>query len=80
VRFENDDNQQRQRVPRLPIPNATVLDEPYIEHIAEQENDYLPKEIFEPVQMDGCEMSMYIFEEGEDDPDSKRTFPKHEHL
>jgi len=35
VRFENVDNQQRQRVPRQPIPNATVLDEPYNEKIVE---------------------------------------------
>jgi hypothetical protein len=73
VRFENVDNQQRQRVPRQPILNVVVLDEPYNEHIVEQENDYLPEEIFEPVQMDGCETSMYIFEEGEDDPDSQEN-------
>jgi hypothetical protein len=50
-----------------------VLDEPYNEQIVEQENDYLPEEIFEPVQTDGCETSMYIFEEGEDDPDSQEN-------
>ena len=49
MRFENVDNQQRQRVPRQPILNAVVLDEPYNEDIAELENDYLPEEIFEPV-------------------------------
>jgi hypothetical protein len=50
-----------------------VLDEPYNEQIVEPENDYLPEEIFEPVQMDGCETSMYIFEEGEDDPVSQEN-------
>jgi hypothetical protein len=67
--FENDDN-QRQRVPRQPIPNKIVLAEPYNEQITEQENCYLPEENFEHVQMDGCETSMYIFEEGEDDSKS----------
>ena len=61
VRFENVDNQQRQRVLGKEIPNAMVLDEPYNEQIVEQENDYLLEEIFEPIQTDECEMSMYIF-------------------
>jgi hypothetical protein len=61
VRFENVDNQQRQRVPRQPVLNATVLDDPYNEQIVEKENDYLLEEIFEPIQTDECEMSMYIF-------------------
>jgi hypothetical protein len=73
VRFENTDNQQRQRVPRQPVPNAVVLDEIYDEQIVEQENDYLPEENFETVQMDGCETSMYIFEEGDNDPDSQEN-------
>jgi hypothetical protein len=73
VRFENTDNQQRQRVPRKPVPNAVVLDEIYDEQIAEQENDYLPEENFETVQTDGCETSMYIFEEGDNDPDSQEN-------
>jgi hypothetical protein len=62
VRFENTDNQQRQRVPRKPVPNEVVLDEIRDEQIAGQENDYLQEENFETVQMDGCDMSMYIFE------------------
>jgi hypothetical protein len=49
VRFENTDNQQRQRVPRKPVPNPFVLDEIYDEQIAEQENDYLSGENFETV-------------------------------
>jgi hypothetical protein len=73
VRFKNTNNQQRERVPRQLVQNAVVLDEPYDEQIYEQENDYLPDENFKPVQMDGCEMSMYIFEEGENDPDSQEN-------
>lgn len=73
VRFENTDNQQRQRVPMQIVPNAAVLDEIYDEQIAEQENDYLPEETFEIVQRDGCKTSMYIFEEGDNDPDSKEN-------
>jgi hypothetical protein len=49
VMFENTDNQQRQRVPRKPIPNAIVLDDIYDEKIVEQGNDYLPDESFETV-------------------------------
>jgi hypothetical protein len=75
VRFENDDN-QRDRVPIQPIPNGTVIDELYIKQMVEQENDYLPEETFEPVQTGKCEMSMYIFEEGEGDPDWKENIPQ----
>jgi hypothetical protein len=71
LRFENTDNQQRQRVPRKPIPNEIVSDDIYNEKLVEKGNDYLPDESFENVQMDGCETSMYIFEEGENDPDSQ---------
>jgi hypothetical protein len=73
VRFENTDNPQRQRVPRKPIPNAVVLDDVYDEKMVEQGNDYLPDESSETVQMDGCETSMYIFEEGDNDPDSQEN-------
>jgi hypothetical protein len=40
VRFENTDNQQRQRVPRKPIPNAVVLDDVYDEKMVEQGNNF----------------------------------------
>jgi hypothetical protein len=62
VRFENTDNQKRQRVPRQLVPNVFVLDEIYEEQIDEKENDYLQEENFETVQMDGWDMSIYIFE------------------
>ena len=62
-----------QRVPRQRVLNAVVLDELYNEQIVEQENDYLPEENFEPIQKDGCEMSMYIFKEGDDDLDSQEN-------
>jgi hypothetical protein len=71
VRFENTDNQQRQRFPRKPMPNAVVLDDIYDEQIVEQGNDYLLDESFETIQVDGCEMSMYMFEEGDNGPDSQ---------
>jgi hypothetical protein len=73
MRFENVDNQQRQRVPRQPTLNTVILDEPYNEKMVEPENDYMPEEIFESVQMDGCETSMYIFEEDENDPISQEN-------
>jgi hypothetical protein len=68
VRFENTDNPQRPRVPRQPTPNVVVLDDVYDEQLIEQENYYLPDESSETVQMDGCETSMYIFGEGDNDP------------
>jgi hypothetical protein len=70
VRFENIDNPQRPRVPRQPTPNAIVLDDVYDEKMVEKENYYLPNESYETLQMDGCETSMYIFEEGDNDPES----------
>jgi DNA-binding LacI/PurR family transcriptional regulator len=73
VRFENTDNLQRTRVPRQSTPNAVVMDDVYDEQMVEQENYYSPDEIFEAVQMDGCETSMYIFEEVDNDPNSKET-------
>jgi hypothetical protein len=68
VRFENTDNPQIPRVPRYPTPNAVVLDDDYDEQLIEQENYYSPDERSETVQMDGCETSMYIFGEGDNDP------------
>jgi hypothetical protein len=73
VRFENTDNPQRQRVPRKPTPNAVVLDDVYDEKMVEQGNDYLLDESSKIIQMDGCEASMYIFEEGNNDPDSQEN-------
>jgi len=73
VRFENTDYEQRQSVPMQPISNAGVLDEIYDEQIVEQENDYLSEENFETVHMDGCDTYMYIFEEGDNDPKSKKN-------
>jgi hypothetical protein len=35
VRFENNDNTQRQRVPMQPIPNAAVLDDVYDEKLVD---------------------------------------------
>jgi hypothetical protein len=73
VRFENIDDPQRPRVPRQPTPNAVVLDDVYDEQLIEQEIYYLPDESSETVQMDGCEMSMYIFGEGDNDPNSQEN-------
>jgi hypothetical protein len=68
VRFENMNNPQIPRVPRQPTPNETIIDDVYDEKIVKQENCYSPDESSETVQMDGCETSMYIFEEGNNDP------------
>jgi hypothetical protein len=73
VRFENTDNPQRLRVPRHPTPNAVVMDDFYDEQLIEQENYYSPDESSENVQMDGCKTSMYIFEEGDNDPNSQEN-------
>jgi hypothetical protein len=73
VRLENMDNTQRPRVPRQPTPNAVVLDDVYDEKMVEKENYYSPDEISETVQMYRCETSMYIFEEGDNDPNSYIT-------
>ena len=70
VRFEKMDNPQRPRVPSQRTPNETVLDDVYDEKLIEQENYYSPDESSEIVKMDGCEMPMYIFEEGDNDPNS----------
>jgi hypothetical protein len=69
VRFENTGNLQRPRVPRQSTPNVVVLDDVYDEKMVKQENYYFPDEISENVQMDRCKTSMYIFEEGDNDPD-----------
>ena len=71
VRFENMDNPQRQRVPRKPTPNSIVLDDVYDDQMVEQGNDYLLNESYENIQMDGCETTMYTFEEGNNDLDSQ---------
>jgi hypothetical protein len=73
VRFENTDNPQRLRVHRQPTPNTVVLDDVYEEQLIEQENYYLPDESSEIVQMDRCETSMYIFGEGDNDPNSQEN-------
>jgi hypothetical protein len=73
VRFENIDNPQRPRVPRQPTPNATILDDVYDEKMVDQENYYSPDESLEDVHMDACEMSMYIFEEGDNYPNSQEN-------
>ena len=74
MRFENTYNPQRPRVTKHPIPNAVVLDDSYDKKMVEQENYYSPDESSETVQMDGCETSMFIFEDGDDDPNSKENF------
>jgi len=66
-RIENVDNQQRQRIPRAPNPNAVILEEPYNEKMVDQEDDYVQEESIESIQTDECESSMYIFEEHEED-------------
>jgi hypothetical protein len=74
VRFENMDNSQRPRVPKQPTPNVVVLDDAYDEKMVDKENYYSPDESFETVQMEGCDTSMYIFEEGDNDPKSQEKF------
>jgi hypothetical protein len=66
TRIENTNDQQRQRIPREPNPNAVILEEAYDEQTIEQEVDYIQEEILESVETDGCETSMYIFEEDEE--------------
>jgi hypothetical protein len=73
VRFENMDNPQIPRVPRKHVPNPVVLDDVYDEKLVEQDNYYSPDERSKTVQMDGCETSMYIFEEGDNDPNSQEN-------
>ena len=50
-----------------------MLDDIYDEKMVEKGNNYLPDESSETVQMDRCETSMYIFEEGENDPNSQEN-------
>jgi hypothetical protein len=50
-----------------------VLDDTYDEQMVEQGYDYLSDESSETVQMDECDTSMYIFEEGNNDPDSQEN-------
>jgi hypothetical protein len=71
VRFENMDNSQRTKVPRHPTPNVVVLDDAYDEKMVDKKNYYSPDKSFETVQMEGCDTSMYIFEEGDNDPNSQ---------
>jgi hypothetical protein len=73
VSFENTNNPQRPRVPRQPTANAVVLDDVYDEKLIEQENYYSPDERSKTVKMDRCETSMYIFEEGHNDPYSQEN-------
>jgi len=73
VRFENMGNLQRPRVPRKPTPNAVVMDDEYDEKIVEQEKYYSPDESHEIVHMDGCETSMYIFEDSDNDLNSQEN-------
>jgi hypothetical protein len=73
ARFENTNNPQRQRVPKQPIPNVAFLDDVYDEQMVEKWNNYLPDESFENLPKDGCETSMYIFEEGDNDLDSQEN-------
>jgi hypothetical protein len=42
--------------------------------MVDKENYYSPDESFETVQMEGCDTSMYIFEEGDNDPNSQEKF------
>jgi hypothetical protein len=73
VRFENMDNPQRPRVPKQPTPNAVIMDDVYNEKMVEQENYYSPDESFETMLMDRCETSMYIFQEGDNGPNSQEN-------
>jgi hypothetical protein len=41
--------------------------------MVEQGKYYSPDESYEIVHMEGCEMSMYIFEEGDNDPESQEN-------
>ena len=73
VRFENMDNPQRPRVPRQPTPNAVVLDDIYDEKMVEQENYYSPDESYKTIQINEHDTSMYIFEEGDNNPNSQEN-------
>jgi hypothetical protein len=44
------------------------LDDVYDEQVVEKENYYSLDESFRIVQMEGCDTSMCIFEEGDNDP------------
>ena len=45
TRIENNNDQQRQRIPRARNPNAIILEEAYDEQTIEQEADYIQEEI-----------------------------------
>jgi hypothetical protein len=64
VGFENTDDPQTPRVPIMPTPNAVILDDVYDEKLIEQEIYSLLDEIYKTIQMDGYNMTMYIFGEG----------------
>jgi hypothetical protein len=49
------------------------LDDVYEEKSTKKEGYYLLDECSETVQMDGCEAFMYIYEEGENDPNSQEN-------
>jgi hypothetical protein len=80
-RERNDgiDDQQRQRLPRAPNPNAVVLEDAFDEQNIDQEVDYIQEELLESVQMDEGESSMYIFNEKEEKYISKTMLSKHGH-
>jgi hypothetical protein len=61
------------QVPKKPTPNAVVLNDVYDDKMVETDNYYSPNKSFETVQMDKCETSMYIFEEGYNDPNSQEN-------
>jgi hypothetical protein len=73
VRFENVDNPQRPRVSRQATLNAALPNDVYDEQLIEQENYYSPDESSKMVQMNGCDMTMYIFGEGDNDPKSQEN-------
>jgi hypothetical protein len=76
VIFKNTKDPPRTRVPRQPTPNAYVFYDVCDERLTEQECYYLLDECSETVQMDGCEASMYIYGEGENDPNSQENIAK----
>jgi hypothetical protein len=49
------------------------LDDVYDEQLIEEEGFYLPNESSETMHMDGCETSMYICGEGDNDPNSQEN-------
>ena len=73
MRFEDIDNPHITRVPKHPTPRALFLYDVYHEQLIEKENYYLPDERSKNVKMDGCDMPMYIFGEGDKDPNSQEN-------